>query len=122
MRLFGSFLLILITLLSTSLTALVRVNYELNREVIAQYFCVNRDRPEMHCEGQCHLRQQLDAAQSAEQSLTCAPGGDFFDPARLPVLPARAMEQGWALATFGCTALPNKPAPASDGPFHPPRV
>ena len=122
MRTFGSFLLILITLLSTSLTALVRANYELNREVIARYFCINRNRPELGCQGQCHLRQQLDTAQSAEQSLTCAPGGDVFDPAHLPVLPGRAIQRGQTLAAPRYLAPFDGPAPASDGPFHPPRA
>lgn len=37
----------------------VLINYEINKDYIASVLCVNRDKPEMHCEGQCYLRKQL---------------------------------------------------------------
>ncbi len=34
--------------------------YELNKEYIAQNLCVNKDKPELQCNGKCYLKKQLD--------------------------------------------------------------
>jgi hypothetical protein len=39
----------------------------LNRDYVARVLCVNRDKPQMHCNGKCHLAKQLRAADAAEQ-------------------------------------------------------
>ncbi|MGY0392828.1 hypothetical protein ACW5R3_09765 [Bizionia sp. KMM 8389] len=33
--------------------------YELNVESIIQKYCVNKDKPELQCNGKCHLAKQL---------------------------------------------------------------
>lgn len=33
--------------------------FKLNQEEIIAKYCVNKDRPEMHCNGQCHLNKEL---------------------------------------------------------------
>lgn len=35
------------------------VHYELNVQNITKTFCVNKDKPKMHCNGKCHLAKQL---------------------------------------------------------------
>ncbi|RMH65462.1 MAG: hypothetical protein D6677_02410 [Calditrichaeota bacterium] len=35
------------------------IEYELNKAYIASTLCVNKDKPEMHCEGRCHLKKEL---------------------------------------------------------------
>ncbi|MGS2738469.1 hypothetical protein [Sinomicrobium sp. M5D2P17] len=35
------------------------VDYLVNEDYIAEYFCVNKDRPELQCNGQCYLARQL---------------------------------------------------------------
>lgn len=37
-----------------------RMAYEINKEYIANNLCENRNKPEMHCNGKCHLRKQID--------------------------------------------------------------
>ncbi len=39
--------------------ALIFINYHINKNYIASQWCVNKTRPQMHCEGKCHLRKQL---------------------------------------------------------------
>lgn len=34
--------------------------FDLNKEDIVELFCINKDKPEMHCEGTCHLRSESD--------------------------------------------------------------
>jgi hypothetical protein len=35
------------------------VHYELNIQNITKTFCVNKDKPKMHCNGKCHLAKKL---------------------------------------------------------------
>lgn len=43
------------------------VNYELRKDFIIQNYCVNKDMPELHCDGQCYLAKQLKAAQQEDE-------------------------------------------------------
>lgn len=38
------------------------IDFYMNREAITQEHCVNKDKPELDCKGQCHLQKQLEAA------------------------------------------------------------
>ena len=44
----------------------VWLNYELNKESITQEFCVNKDKPELKCNGKCHLAEQLEESKPVE--------------------------------------------------------
>ncbi|QLE01440.1 hypothetical protein HX109_07630 [Galbibacter sp. BG1] len=35
-------------------------DYVVNHDYIAEYLCINKDRPEMHCDGKCYLMQMLE--------------------------------------------------------------
>ena len=35
------------------------LNYELNQEYITETYCINKDKPELGCNGKCHLAKQL---------------------------------------------------------------
>lgn len=35
-------------------------NYVINQDYIAEYLCINKDKPEMHCDGKCYLMQMLE--------------------------------------------------------------
>jgi hypothetical protein len=40
------------------------VEYELNKDYIKEFLCINRDKPRLKCDGKCHLTQELRKAQS----------------------------------------------------------
>ncbi|HEY9560417.1 MAG TPA: hypothetical protein VIR29_06475 [Anseongella sp.] len=42
--------------------------YQANRSYIASVLCINRDKPEMHCDGQCVLAKKLRKMEGAEPS------------------------------------------------------
>ena len=44
--------------------------YVINYEYIATVLCVNKDKPEAHCNGKCHLMQELAKVSEKEQPLT----------------------------------------------------
>ena len=42
------------------------VEYALNQEYIAEFLCINKDKPEMACGGKCHLMEQLKKQEKEE--------------------------------------------------------
>lgn len=46
----------------------VLAGYELNKHYIIEKFCVNRDKPEMHCDGKCYLKKKLQQDQQRKNS------------------------------------------------------
>lgn len=38
------------------------LNYSLEREAYIEQYCENKDKPELHCEGHCHLSKELKMA------------------------------------------------------------
>jgi hypothetical protein len=46
--------------------------YELNKKQITEQFCVNKDKPQLHCCGKCMLKKKL-AEQEAQQKSPAVP-------------------------------------------------
>jgi hypothetical protein len=46
---------------------LLYLDYELRKEFIIDNFCVNKNRPELHCDGKCYLATRLAAVQEQEE-------------------------------------------------------
>jgi len=44
------------------------VNYALNQDYIAEFLCINKDKPELQCNGKCHLVKELEKSQKEEQN------------------------------------------------------
>lgn len=42
--------------------------FEVNRDYIANAFCINKDKPELECKGQCHLAEMLQEKEEAPDS------------------------------------------------------
>lgn len=60
MKLISVFILFVCVVAATFSQALIIVSYELNESFIAKNLCVNRSKPEAHCNGKCFLDKQLD--------------------------------------------------------------
>jgi len=61
-------ILLLFSLISSNFANLfVFAGFELNQKYIVTEFCVNKNRPELHCNGQCYLMKKLKQAQDKEQ-------------------------------------------------------
>lgn len=48
--------------------SLIQAEFVLNREAIAELFCINQDKPELACDGKCELDRRLIEAQDHEES------------------------------------------------------
>lgn len=52
--------------------SIILVNYELNKKEITEKYCVNKDKPQMHCCGKCMLKKKL-AEQEEQQKYPLFP-------------------------------------------------
>jgi hypothetical protein len=52
--------LLLGVLLQTWSKQLIYTDYLVNKDFITKVLCINKDEPQKHCEGKCHLKKQLD--------------------------------------------------------------
>ncbi|SFB83700.1 hypothetical protein SAMN05421747_101427 [Parapedobacter composti] len=100
---------------------LVTTAFELNRDYITAYFCVNRDKPLLHCDGQCFLAKKLQEVEEKEKKSEKESQKTSYQPAvftekhvlffpSLPAVTHQTRELPFAL-----------PTQAADI-FHPPRI
>lgn len=108
---------------STQGLLVIQVAFSLNRTEIAQTLCVNRDRPEIDCDGMCVLMERMaehahdHGGEPAEGVLELALSVRSLVPetAALPPAPARAAGPVRAAPTLGPSDG------AATGVFRPPR-
>src|SRR5690606_19425672 len=59
-------LLATIMLFKAFLAPAVFIDFKLNQDYISKVLCINRDKPELECEGQCVLMQKMKRTQDAD--------------------------------------------------------
>jgi hypothetical protein len=70
MRVFVLYVMLFATVLPMVSPLGIIAHYQLNRDYIARILCENRDRPELHCDGQCYLAKRLKAQQDKQDQDT----------------------------------------------------
>lgn len=63
----GVYLLVLVMMLQAFLMSIVYLDFKLRQDYIAKVLCINRDKPELHCNGQCVLVHKMNEAHEHEQ-------------------------------------------------------
>lgn len=63
-----SIFLIFALMASTFSKLSVFTNYLLNKEIITQKYCVNKNKPKLKCEGKCHLSKEISKQDKQENS------------------------------------------------------
>jgi len=53
------YLFLTVTLVYVFSQVVIFVDYTINKEYIAENLCENKDKPEMQCNGMCHLKKEL---------------------------------------------------------------
>ena len=63
-----SVILLSLVILLQPLSKLVLVaDYQANKNYIAEFLCVNKSKPQLHCEGKCQLSKKLKAAEAHDE-------------------------------------------------------
>lgn len=60
--------ILLLSLSAGMQDSMVLLLFKLNQSTIIQNFCINRDKPELGCNGKCHLKNQLDQQHEKDQT------------------------------------------------------
>lgn len=63
-------LLVAMLSLKAMVAPILVLDYEFRKDFIIKNYCINKNRPEMHCDGKCYLAKRLKAAQEKEESKT----------------------------------------------------
>ena len=124
MKAFFSYLLISLVLLQTFSREVLVVDFTLNQASITARFCVNKARPQLHCDGKCYFAKQL-KKQEEQESKSASPLKERLEMlpvafrSLVPVAPAR-----WTSAPVGYGPYQSAwvPTNASQGVFHPPQA
>jgi hypothetical protein len=64
-----TYCLIIATLLQGFQRLTIIVCFQVNQTYIIDNFCENIEKPELHCNGHCHLKKQLTQATEQEQNI-----------------------------------------------------
>jgi hypothetical protein len=121
---FFSYLLILLVLLQTFSREVLVVDFTLHRATITARFCMNKARPQLHCDGKCYFAKQL-KKQEDRESKSASPLKERLEMlpvafrSLVPVAPA-----AWASPPVGYGPYQAAwvPTNASQGVFHPPQA
>lgn len=68
MRIGFSILFMSIILIRVFSDAFIMLDFIANQDYIEQTFCVNKNVPNSHCHGHCHLKKQLEKEESTNKS------------------------------------------------------
>lgn len=96
--------------------------YYLNKNYIAANFCENKAKPELHCEGKCHLAKELQASEKSDPDESKIPFEEktpemYFQAVLLPGFSHSLIVSGLNKAVENLRSLPTV-----DDIFHPPRI
>ena len=68
-KVFG-FIFITLYLLALTKPVSPYLEYAINKDFIATVLCINKDKPELKCNGKCHLTKQLKKAADTNENKT----------------------------------------------------
>jgi hypothetical protein len=121
---FFSYLLILLVLLQTFSREVLVVDYTLNQASITARFCVNRTRPQLHCDGKCYFAKQL-KKQEDRESKSAGPLKERLEMlpvafrSLVPVAPTCRASTPLGYGPYRSAWVPTN---VSQGIFHPPQA
>ncbi len=121
---FFSYFLIALVLLQTFSREVLVVDFALNRAALAARFCVNKARPQLHCDGKCYFAKRLKQQEERESK---APNAlreklEMLPLAWGPLAPPAPVCWAGAPLSYGPGRPAWAPAGAGRGVFHPPQA
>src|ERR1700752_4208093 len=66
MKTFHCSILILAVLVASLSKSLICFSFELNRDYISKNLCENRNMPQLHCNGKCHIAKEMSKENNKE--------------------------------------------------------
>lgn len=116
-----SILLGSVMLLQLMGTTMVVVDFQLRRTQITEMFCVNKAKPEMKCNGQCHLKKRV-TEQSEQESKSTLVNIEPMHPAVLTTFAIALSYINESSVQDLCDYSAGLSKGRPKGVFHPPQV
>lgn len=116
--------LTLLILLNGMGYTLIQVHFYLDREQITALHCVNKDKPELQCEGKCELSKRLSNSKDQQENqaeITLEELSLTFLPKNQEKLGLFIPEENFEIVHTPIHKIPHSPDRGSDF-FHPPQV
>jgi len=63
-----SILTTLVLLMPQLINMVIIIDFNINQDYIAKVLCINKDQPEMKCNGKCHLTKELKKAEEPKEN------------------------------------------------------
>ena len=107
--------------LQTFSRLLTMVDYQLNKDYISRYLCENRNRPMLHCNGQCVLMKKLKQQEKQDQRTNRSQAGKdevISSKSHFPTIAYHPAAGGRQYRYFA----EDVQSLYHSSPFHPPRV
>lgn len=112
-------------LVSTLLLPLIYLDYEIRKDYIAEFLCVERDKPITVCYGSCVLSKNLQTAQDTKENSEKMIPKDFTFFCNVQQQSAAIGEASWQLLQNDSPKAYNEEIPSdifTFDIFHPPRA
>ncbi len=74
-----SVVIIVMFICSINIKSLVTINYFINQSEIIELFCINKDKPQLECNGKCHLATQLITIDENQEEKPFFPSGNLVN-------------------------------------------
>lgn len=104
-------------------TSLLVLNYQVNTDFIIKNFCENTDKPEMHCDGKCHLTKQIDQEESQKSENPISVNGGISFVLTIQELPIFRIDQvDQSSLSINSPCMVKNYGSHLLGVFHPPKV
>lgn len=114
---------LLVILISSNFSWLFTyTGFELNQTYIAQNLCINRNKPELHCNGKCYLMKKFKQAEEKEKTHDKQVQRNLFQNGNLISLNADIKFHNCLLQIISTPYRPLKPIIFSGSVFHPPKL
>lgn len=90
--------------------------YVLNKTYIKDNFCENKAKPELACDGKCHLKKMLSVSEKTTEAPEQLPSLPSLDELKLPTLFYQS-QQFLVLQSYWCITTLNSPLAALETPW-----
>ncbi|UKJ08779.1 hypothetical protein [Solitalea lacus] len=118
-----SIVLMMAILLQTFSNLVIVSSYEVNKGFISTYLCENKDKPKLHCNGQCYLMKKLKkAAQEEEQQANNSLREKFEMNQFIQIVQDNFIDNSYIELKHIHFFLQKEPYSTSFPIFHPPQV
>lgn len=94
--------------------------FEINQKYIAAELCINKDKPQLHCNGQCYLMKKLKQAEDKEQKQERQSQKNLIQDA-LVVKPLIFKQYPFSEINFHVPLTTGMPQSTLNTIFHPPQ-